>query len=368
MQSIENILYSNYIKYETMYALTMRAFHGSTAENVDVYIDMNSFLSRLFTIPDLEIRNYTVITSSVINLCAHIREYFWSRHRVWSRIFIVYGDNFPNRQRVINPTYNQHNYDAWVTHGLYRQLIADNVSILDMLCPYICDVFFVHKDCEETGVIMHTLMQKMLPSRASSGMYPNIIFTRDPYLYQLVGMERETFIYRPKKYNGVDLSWVVTKKNLFENFAIGELKNKWTTVDHNYDYVNREIFPAILALSGLKCRNINSIIQFRKALELFAVAVGNGDIPNQYIADLGYVISIFLDANTDKKYRGVSIPVGKIDEFINRYEQIDIIRNPMRYEDAVSIDSALVNLSDPEAIKEINNRYFVNNPLDLNGL
>ena len=40
----------------------------------------------------------------------------------------------------------------------------------------------------------------------------------------------------------------------------------------------------------------------------------------------------------------------------------------MYFKDAISIDSALVNLSDPEAIKEINNRYFVNNPLDLNGL
>ena len=62
----------------------------------------------------------------------------------------------------------------------------------------------------------------------------------------------------------------------------------------------------------------------------------------------------------------------KIDKtsFLNRWRCIDVIYQHMMYNTlAESQDNSwLINLRDPNGVKEVNDKYFIKNPLDLNRL
>jgi hypothetical protein len=77
---------------------------------------------------------------------------------------------------------------------------------------------------------------------------------------------------------------------------------------------------------------------------------------------------------TDVDYMYSSMP--ELSKYIDktnfafRYNAVDLLYQHLLYKQMPeSLDySWLIDLKDPESIRDINNRYFVDNPLDLNSL
>ena len=76
--SAENILYADYIRYDKLYELTKYAFYGSPdpGNEIDIFIDMNSMLRSLYIWSENVLFDKdNVITSSMLNLAAHLKHY-----------------------------------------------------------------------------------------------------------------------------------------------------------------------------------------------------------------------------------------------------------------------------------------------------
>lgn len=361
--SITNILYNNYISYDTLFAMTKFAFAGSNAESVDVYIDMNSLLRKLYAIQDISIEDYSSITSSIINLCAHMRSYFWTRHRTYSRFFIVYSRNNPFKGSV----YNSMNLAQDATNRI-TSVIEQNIELLSSLCPYLGDIFFFDGGDNETAVVIHHLIQNC-PSPDRSGEHPVIILTKDTIDYQLVAFNSRTFIYRPHKaYDKdnkimIDDSWAVTKSCFYKAYKYDSFrKMKSDALDTLA--LSPQLIGIIMAISGLKSRSIRSIIDIPRTVNLIKEASANSNIVNGYNSDIGFLL------RKNNLCKGLSEE--HILEIINNYSQIDLINNYTIFSLASIASKTLlnsyINKNDPDEVRHINNVYFEHNPLDLNRL
>ena len=344
----EHLLYSNFIRYDKLFSLTQHAFYGNIEQykNINVFIDMNSLLSILYRYNKILINNYNFITESMVNLAAHLRQYFLSRHNVYSFIYIVYGDNYPESPRSLYDSYNQTNYSKFVSNTIITDHIFRNIELLDILIPYIQDVYFIHDTEVETSVLIQSIINRVNPS-------PNVIISKDSYSYQLVAMNNRTFLYRPRKYFNEDNSWVVVKSNLYNSYAF---QNKLSLSSDNNN--NTDLFSFILAMCGLKERNVKGIKRLSDAMSLINRCI-NSDI-------------ISPDYSVGKEYNLMTM------DFINQvqsdiisrnFKVLDLKYNHSLYEMSKPVDvvisKSLINLYDRDGLLHINESYFTNNPLDL---
>ena len=104
--SIEAIMYSNFIKYPKLAELTQQEFAGSTACDLNVYIDVTMFTRLLYN--DFFISDENCLASTILNYCAHIKD-FYRKLGVRTTIILVYSDETDAINKQFIPEYN-YNY------------------------------------------------------------------------------------------------------------------------------------------------------------------------------------------------------------------------------------------------------------------
>jgi len=349
--SIEQLMYKNFIKYDKLIEMVNAVFVGSNATSVNIFIDVYSMVKILYKNPNMIIEDYSSLTASVINLCAHLRDFFKTRYRTTSKIYIVASRNTPAMNTLLYPSYNNSIKYA-MDHMLSTDdMIVNNMELLETLCPYLPDIFFI-KGEYETGVYMYDIMCK---NEMLGNMNPNIIITRDTYNFQLIPMRENTVVFRPYKQGGGDLSYYLDKNNLFEKFLITD-----RLVTKNDIKINPGLFTVFLALSKLPERNIKSLFNTTKAMKILDEAVSTLRLHNGYNSDMESVWnSIYKDSFGSIGY---SIVKARFDVIDIQSQHYGFANSP--YSKGVTFP----NLYDPETVKLINNKYFKKNPLDLNRL
>lgn len=349
-----DLLFGSYIKYDRMYEMTKYAFYGKTDSNdINIYIDIYSIVKNLYSRgPSLQIKDSYVIASCLINLAIHIRAYFETRHRVMSKVYLIYGGARPREAFVNYAKYNEKNILMEDSDYNIKSLIIDNLEVLKILCPYLYDIFCIVDMENEFTSIASTLIDD---SKA-----PNIIYSKDALSYQLVAFKPMTFLYRPKKKANQDVSWVVTKSTLYNAYRNGELELK-KELDVQLDPRMISIYQAI---SGVRSRSMNSLQNANKAVSVLENAVRNNLFSNGYNAN-----ALFLyESNNPLEilYKDSTINFAEI---MNRFAAIDVPYQSMLYKfspAAKEIASGVINLYDPDEVRAINNKYFTIYPLDLN--
>ena len=355
MENMADMLYSSYIRYDRMYEMTRFAFHGYDSDHVNVYVDVYSMLKILYSrYQNMEIRDSYAIASCMINLAIHIRGYFESRHRTTSTIYLIYGGARLVPQLLNNlPEYNSKNILMEDSDSRIKDLIKDNLEVMRILCPYLNDIFCVVDDNNEFSAISAYLIQKQNPN------IPNVIYSKSQLAYQLVAYFPKTFLYRPKKSRGEDVSWVVTKSTLIDAYRFGELKLKKETVPINYKLLN--IYQTI---SGLKDRSITGLINATNSVAKIKFLVDS-----RLLLD-GYNSPAVIRENSNNNICKVFETIGlQEDECLRRLSVIDLQSQTVVYSlgpSVMELSRAIVNLYDPDTVKAINNKYFDKYPLDLN--
>lgn len=360
-----SLLFSHYIQWDRMYHLTAQSFSWSNSSNINVYIDMNSIVTPLYHLFDeFNIEDYSIVTSSVINLCAHIRAYFESRHRVSTKIFIVYSPNCPEYNRNMYYGYNNKTYKAIENNRVIREMVRTNLEMINTLTQYLRGIYFVPSNWE-TGVIIYDLI---LQEQAKGNHNPSVIISKDQYLYQIPALMTQVAIYRPKKNRlqsgeTVDNSWAITHNSVFYKF----LSEDRSVDPSKIDGLDPGLLSLLMTMSNCTSRGIKSIFNISTALKLLDQMVLDYRIQNRHSFMVENVVDYLIESG---KFRlNGNDPIQVKNSFINRFAAIDI---PTQHQAYFASPDKIVNyeidLYDPESVQAINNTHFKNNPLDLNRL
>ena len=356
--NVADILYGSYIKYDRLFEMTKFAFYGKTDSNdVNIFIDVYSILNGLYKRgTNIQIIDSYAIASCIINLAIHLRAYFESRHRVSSKVYIIYGGARPTTAYKFYSPYNMRNVQMEDSNEYLKGLIKDNLDVITILCRYLYDIFAIVDYENEFSVITSALIDL---NATQGNNAPNIIYSKDPLSYQLVAFKPYTFLYRPKKKSNEDCSWVVTKSTLYNAYRYGEM-----SLTKQFDTtLNVKMFSIYQAISGVRSRNLVNLKNSNNAIKFLEKAVENN------VFSLGYnAASILRDGYNpfESLCLGTNIFPSDIRD---RFLAIDLNYQTMLYTSGTSYIAnltELINLYNPQEVRNINDKYFQIYPLDLN--
>lgn len=349
--TVEQLLvYRNFIKYPDLKKLTLGAFAGSTSEELNIYIDLYSMLLELYR-RDITFNSPNVITSTIINLCAHMRSYYTIHHNVSTKFFIVYGDTF-GYNKLFMPGYNSANDDKMFKNPFMMEKVHFNLNLLEILCPYLPGIYFISRPYESMTIIAD-IMHKEYDSK----QIPSLILSRDPNCIQLTSYGAVLFFNNKK--NGV--IYYADKQYAINSYLL-KLHNG-TNCDNMFKIagLSGDLLNILITLSSLRSRGIPALYPMNKAINIVKAAMERGSILN--------------GLNTDPRFIYQGLFVGEeckidIDSFSMRFKAIDLTTQYMAYQnDPMSKDTSYKkDLIDVEAVQAINNEYFRDNPIDLNRL
>lgn len=348
-------LLGNFVSYETLFPISKKLLYDYRGEapQLDFYIDINSYIKSFWYPRKYSYKNINVLTANLINCCAHYRNYFWTRHTMKTRFFLVWADNIPESKPLEYNAHYKERVNTASIAGWQAPMINFTKKALAFLCKYLPQIYFIEGGTNETaGVISALIKQNSVPAN------PKVILSKDAYCYQLVAYHPNTFILRPKKRkingNSVDASWLVTKTNLF-NALKEELGYKQTAVFPS----NVQHLDCVLGLSGLKARHIRGVMTVSKACDLIAAI--EQAAPEHLDSPEKLEMSIKLnpvDVERGVNPIGLSITANLLDA---RIDELAFVSSPL----FVEVSKSIVDLYNPQAVMEISNHEYQDYPLEL---
>lgn len=335
-------IYGYYIKYNRMTTLINSYFGGSDATVIDIFVDVHDIYRHALafrnTRSDLPMANRLYIASGIINLCAHYREFFRSRYNTWSRFWLIDVESVDKHQMIYKP------YDFKNSIVDNENLIADNNSILELICPYIPDVQFIKSNGFDLGVNVLDIVTKELSIGNDN---PRLIISKDSYIDMISDSILNTFSVTPAKKVGQDESWMVSIFNSYADYIERTFKVK-------YD-MGSGMISVLSALTKMPSRKIPSLKRADVVLKkLQALAIEENFQQHPHVWDIKqFIKEIGLDVDpyeAELRYRAIDIPI--------MYEAFKL-------DPASKLYNGMVNLYAPEDLKKINEKYFQAIPLDL---
>ena len=348
-QNLESILYGYYIKYTKMQELVNQAFLNTPQSNsIDIYVDVFDMLKPIYS-KDIYTNKQYVIVSSVINLAAHLRQYFRRYHNMWTRIFLVYADDTTTNHKQFCNEFTVNDYSNTLNYDRNNELILSQLELVKILAAYIEDVYFVKKNTMFPMFVYDNILKNI--------NIPAIILTKNNYAYQIPAFVPNTAVFRPKKYNSEDNSYAIFGTNVLYQYYSNITSAK--TLEY-LRVINPQYLSLLMALTGNKQFNLVSRVSSTVAIRIIYEAITSSKILNSQTADIYYLYGSTPDLS--KYVNDIILSV--------RYKACDLIYQHLLYTQMPeALDYTwMVNFNDPATVQDINNRYFIDNPLDLNSL
>lgn len=348
----EQIIGTYATKYKSLIPLINETYSKANSDIINIFIDVGSIV-RNITSQDCSNSNGYLIASKIINLCAHYRNFFREYYKTYSKFFLILS-NIDNKSinKLYIPAYIKEIYSS--NNIKINSDVNNAISILKILIPYIDDFYWCESNYE-FGVHVYDIITYELSKE--NKCIPGLVITKDAYNFQLVSESNPIVnVLRPKKYKGDDTSFIVTSDNAIKHLS---LSIGSSYIESNID---SSLMTLIGSLSKMPDRGIKSIHRLSTVIKALDQAIKNGHIINNRTVDIQYICDIL----TDNKLMKINDPM----LILNRFKGIDIISQhgvfsnlpiTMRY-------NGMVNLYDPKTVREINNEYFKDYPLDLNVL
>lgn len=349
--TVDEIMFRYFVKYDRLDQLIPYAFEGSDDIVLNIFIDLYGLYHTLYSRQyRTNVIDYTSFTVILINMCAHYRTYFKSLG-VHTKIFLVSSFNTPKSTLDIIPEYNKTMVDK-LKNNVVSEMMNLNLGLLDILCPYLPDIFFIKTEFESTVVINEVIDRENI-----NHSIPSLIISTDMFPLQLCAYRPNvSFLWPRKAYDG-DMSIICPSNTskTFQNDFWGVVTRK-SGNSMSYEKVGM-ISPSnlmlLLALNHYKDRDFPIITNVTKASRLISQTIGYDSIK------LSPQTVFELNKPSDTK----NMDWGLIEK---RYQALDIQYQSFLFKESLE-NSTLhyTNLEDPEAIRMINDQYFSNNPIDI---
>ena len=343
---LESLLYSFYIKYTKLDELVANC-NNLTSNKLDIYIDIYDMLKPLYTVNVYAEKRF-IIVSSIVNLAAHMRHYFWSRYGVMTRIYFVYGEDVTFNHKQFYNSYGDEKFKENINFDKNNSIINSQLELLKILVAYIPGVYLVKRQTNSAMFIYDNICKNQEIS--------SIIVTKNKYLYQVPALINNCIIMRPLKHGKDDYSFIVTKNNaLIKFFESNSNKNV-----EKLKIINSELLSLLAAINAFPKYGIKATCNLSTATNILLDSIENNRIVNAYNSDINYAYSQLYGID---KYVDPTT-------FQYRFNAIDLIFQHRIYNSSPESKDITwaIDLKDPETVRNLNNQYFVDNPLDLNNL
>lgn len=350
-QLISNVIYGYYVKYDTLTNLIRTYYQGSDATIIDIYIDVQDILrhiDRHLSRTQLPISNPLVVTSGLINMVAHYRNFFTTRFSCNSRFWLI--DSAENvlgskyyadfKQKALSPNMAQ----------IYRM----NIQFIPLICNAISDVQY---EKTSVDVVTKAISIRSIEAENSGMLNPGLLISKDPFTFQATTAVNMN-VLRPRKNNLGDVSEIISAPFAATAYVNELSKTPYpTTVS-----IESEQLSTLMALTRVPSRNIKTRYQLNNAIEKLLNGYKSG-LTTKYPWDQMKFFESFLLINGEKNKDPY--------ELVCRLQACDTsIGQALAYQSTAEskLYKGIVNIYDPNGIKEINDTHFKSCPLDLNVL
>ena len=349
---IEMILYRYFVKYERLDQIIKYALSHSKACGANLFIDLyglyRTICSRTYA---SECTNYISFVPTLVNMCAHYRTYF-KQMRVYPKIFIISGYNVPDISRKFVAEYNKTMIDK-LKNDKAQDIVNFNTQVLEILCPYLPDIHFIHNNNFESSVIMKHIIETEISNGNNN---PNIIISSDIYPMQLCYQYTDTVFIKPNKSQGIDSSMITCIRenpNFINSFwkLIASSRSQITTGENEVK-ISPVNYSLMSALTRFPERDIKTSIRFDIAQRSIYNIIGSDNV----ILMPEVVYNSTPEINTKMSLNTLE----------SRFKVLDLQYQYTLFNQ--SIDKSVIhyeNLNDPEAVKLINDTYYQDNPIDI---
>ena len=186
---------------------------------------------------------------------------------------------------------------------------------------------------------------------------PAIILTKNTYAYQIPALVSNTAVFRPRKHLSEDTSFAVFGNNVLYEYYHNITSTKTLEYLKN---ISPQYLSLLMSLTGNNQFNLRSAVGSPTAIRILYEAIISNKLLNSHTADIHYIYSVLPDLS--KYIDALSLRF--------RFNACDIIYQHLLYSKMPEVldYTWMVNFKDPATVQDINNRYFVDNPLDLNSL
>ena len=341
-----SVIYSKFIKYNQLDLIVSKEFQGSSDKIINIYIDLYSVIFTLFRCES--ITGVMDISSSIVNMAIHYRNYF-KKFGVYTNIFLIYSPTMSITNLKHLPNYNATRINIMNKNRQVYDAVNRNLGLLGTIVPYLPDIF-LKIGTAETSVIAYDIMLQLQSKGVS---FPSVFVTSSQYAFQLPAKNHRCVLFFKKKdAQRDDISYGVDALDCLD-YYIRETKNQTDLVCPK----NSNWMSAYMCLAGIPQRNVTSLFNYKKALELL------GSLAQSYDA----ITPETIFEHISRKYPDHRIP---IQEIIERFECIDLDYQLEEYRTLPESKglSFLNQLNNFDELVHLNDTYFKNNPMALDKL
>lgn len=353
--TVEKVLYGSFVKTDRLAQETLNAFSNTSIANatdLNIFVDLYSVLRQVFSENGhTDLSDYTAITSGLVNLCAHYRNFF-KRLSVRTTFYLVHSFNCPEISRKFVSGYNELYWQKSQVK-LFNKLANDNFELLEILCPYLPDIHFIRSARNfEVGVIIADLIEKYGNNK------PNLIISKDIYTLQLTYLYPYTSHLYPKKVRvgntSEDQSFMIpiSEKPGYRIDFWNQFKYLRKIKANGLELLSPVNFPFINALYNFPERNFfKGTKSINEIIKIVNKIVGTSDI--KIIPEMLYA---------DEEISSI-IPIALIEP---KMQVLDIsMMLPYYKQDPESKSYIIQNLRDDSTVNMLNAKFFAHNPIDL---
>jgi hypothetical protein len=354
--NVDQIIYGSFVTMLRMADVTRETFSGTSiaaATEINIFIDLFSVLHQIFSKGyRTNITNNTIISSTLINMCAHYRRFF-RQLGVKTNFYLIFSTNCHDINKKLVYGYN-YIFEQKSQIKLFKKITDVNFKILSVLCPYLPDIHFIKSEENyEVGVIIAALIEKINDGN------PNLIISKDLYPLQLCTKYPYTsYLFPIKRFN-------TSTRTTIDQSIMVPLTEKQT---HNIAFWNlvaerRKLNPN--TLYGIDTRNFTLLESLHHFAERgIKPLAGNITACTKIIRNLGGEdIEIMLSQLYEDTNLVNTVPINLIE---SRYKALDVSFVLPYYKLSPEFQSIkLQNLDDNGTINMINSKYFTDNPINI---
>ena len=351
------------VRYDRLNEIIPKAFKGYKDTELNIFIDLYSIYRTMYSRGfHTDVKDYREFTVYLIDLCTHYRSYF-KYIGINTKIFIISSYNTPDH--ITLPGYNQDMHDK-LKNKPVSDMVNTNVELLKILCPYLPDIHFLETK-HESSVLMYELLVRGEVCR------PTIILSTDIYPMQLTNLFDNVAYLYPIKDFGNDSSWIIYPKThsqaKFTLWPIIMRKTHKIAREQTLMSLSPRNMVLLESLNSVNERNITpALLNLSSIADYIYEVIGEADILLQP-EFLTEVHNVYKNDKTNNGTRGDEkrehlrsiIPIVR-----ERYNALNVIYQDEYYRNSIEqMKLHYENLSDPQAVQIINDRYFSDNPIDI---